>query len=82
MQTNPLNTVTNFITQLPNSLFLDGSRIASISDTGPIEFELEGEQQEFLDVAHTLLYVTIPLVKSDGSELDGGTKVGPVNTSF
>ena len=36
-------------------------------------------QQEFLDLAHTLLYVTIQLVRSDGSELDGGSNVGPVN---
>ena len=43
---------------------------ASVSDTGPIEFEFEGKQQEFLDLAHTLLYVTVQLVKSDGSETD------------
>ena len=52
---------------------------ASISDTGPIEFEFEGKQQEFLDLTHTLLYVTIQLVKSDGSEIDSGTKIGPVD---
>ena len=53
--------------------------ITSVSDTGPIEFEFEGKQREFLDLAHTLLYVTIQLVKSDESELDSGTKVNPVN---
>ena len=33
--------------------------IASVSDTGPIQFEFEGKQQEFLNLPHTLLYVTI-----------------------
>ena len=52
-----------------------------MSDIGPTE-ELEGKRQEFLDLAHTLLYVTIQLVKSDGSELDGSPKIGTVNLSF
>ena len=56
----------------------DVHSIASVSDTGPIEVELEGKQQEFFDLAHTLLYVTVQLVKSDGSEIDGGSKVAPV----
>ena len=47
--------------------------IAPLSNTGPIEFEFEGKQQE-LDLAHVFLYVTVQLVKSNGSELDG-----PVN---
>ena len=52
---------------------------ASVSDTGPIEFQFERKQQEFLDLAHMLLYVTVQLVKSDESEIDGGSKVVPVN---
>ena len=59
--------------------WVDVYPITSVSDTGPIEFEYEGKQQEFLDLAHTLLYVTVPLVKSDGSEIYGGSKVAPVN---
>ena len=53
--------------------------ITSVSDTGPIESELEGKEQEFLDLAHMFLYVTMQRMKSDGSELDSGAKVGPVN---
>ena len=43
------------------------------------QFEFEEKQQEFLDLAHTLLYVTVQIVKSDGSEIDGGSKVATVN---
>ena len=49
--------------------WVDAHPIASVSGTGPIEFEFEGKQQEFLDLAHTLLYITVQLVKSDGSEM-------------
>ena len=66
-------------TSVEKEIWVDVHQIASVSDTGPIDFEFEGKQQEFLDLAHTLLYVTILLVKSDGSELDGGSNVGPVN---
>ena len=66
-------------TSVEKGIWVDAHLIASVSDTGQIEFEFEGKQQEFLELAHMLLYVTIQLVKSDGSELDGGAKVGPVN---
>ena len=33
--------------------WVDVHPIASVSDTGPIESEFEGKQEEFLDLAHT-----------------------------
>ena len=56
--------------------------IASVSDTGPIEFEFEGKQQDLLDLAHMLLFVMVQLVKSDGSEIDCGRKVASVTLSL
>ena len=41
--------------------WVDVPPLASISDTGPIEFEIEGKQQELLGFADTLLYVTVRL---------------------
>ena len=52
--------------------WVDVHPIAFVSDTGPIKFESEGKQQEFLNLAHMLLYVTVQLVKSNESEVDGG----------
>ena len=69
-------------TSMEKGTWVDVHPIASVSDTGPIEFEFEGKQQEFLDLAHTLLYVNIQPVKSDGPEMDAGSKVGPVSLSF
>ena len=39
--------------------WVDVHTIASVSDTAPTKFDFEGKQQELLDLAHTLLYVTI-----------------------
>ena len=59
--------------------WVDVYPIASVSDTEPTEFEFEGKQQELLDLAHMLLYVMVQFVKSDGSEIDGGSKVASIN---
>ena len=53
--------------------------IAFVSDTGPNEFQFEEKHQEILDLTHTFLYATVQLVKSDGSEIDGCSKVARVN---
>ena len=58
--------VTPTQTNVEKFTWVDVHPITSVSDTGPIEFEFEGKQQEFLHLAHTLLYVTVQLVKSDG----------------
>ena len=36
-------------TSVEKGTWVDVHPIASVSDTGPIEFEFEGKQQEFLD---------------------------------
>ena len=65
-------------TSVQKGTWVDVRLIVSVSDTKPIELESEGKQKEFLDLAHTLLYVTVQLVKSDGSDIDCGSKVAPV----
>ena len=38
-------------TSMEKGTWVDVHPIASVSDTGPIEFAFEGKQQEFLDLA-------------------------------
>ena len=52
-------------TSVEKGIWVNVHSIASVSDTGSIEFEFKGKQQEFLDLAHMLLCVTVQLVKSD-----------------
>ena len=65
-------------TSVEKGTWVDVHPVASVSDTGPIVFEFEGNKREFLDLAHMLLYVTIQPITSDGSGIDGGSKVAPV----
>ena len=46
-------------TSVENGTLVDVHPIASLSDTEPIEFKFERKQEEFLDLAQMLLYVTI-----------------------
>ena len=66
-------------TRVEKGTWVDVHPIASVLRIGSIQFEFKGKQQQFLDLAHMLLYVTVQLVKSDGSEIDCGSKVGRVN---
>ena len=66
-------------TSVTKGTWVDIHPLASVTDSGPIEFEFEGKRQEFLDLAHTLLYVKAQVLKLDGSAITDAEKVGPVN---
>lgn len=53
--------------------------IASISQSGPIEFLVSGNSDNFLDLSQTLLHVKARVVKNDGKPLAETDNVGPVN---
>ena len=53
--------------------------ITTLSAGGPIELKLSGSRKEFLDFAHSYLYLRVKVSKEDGSNLDGANKVGFTN---
>ena len=58
---------------------IDYHPITSISDGGPTEFKVSGSGKEFLDLARSYLYLKVKVSKTDGSNLDGASKVGFAN---
>ena len=58
---------------------IDYHPITSLSDGGPIEFKVSGNGKEFLDFARSYLYLKVKVLKADGSNLDGVSKVGFAN---
>ena len=90
---NPVHTDSNDCSSLSLDLFLlpptqssfqkgnsiDYHPITSLSDGGPIEFKVSGSGKEFLDLARSYLYFTGKVSKTDGSNLDGTSKVGFAN---
>ena len=53
--------------------------LRNITDTGPIEVNVSGTGEEYLDLAKTQLFVKAKITKTNGTVLDAETKVGPVN---
>ena len=58
---------------------IDYCPITSFSDGGPIEFKVFGSGKDFLDLARSYVYLKVKVSKTDGSNLDGASKVGFAN---
>ena len=58
---------------------IDYHPITSLSDGRQIEFKVSGSGKEFLDLARSYLYLKVKVSKTDGSNLDGASKVGFAN---
>ncbi|XP_055997765.1 uncharacterized protein F54H12.2-like [Ostrea edulis] len=50
------------------------------SDTAPIEFEIKGQRDEYLDLSQSYLQMICKFTKGDGTDLTGGNSIStPVN---
>nr|MCS5648563.1 hypothetical protein [Dehalococcoidia bacterium] len=50
-----------------------------LTDQGPYEFAVSGAGDDYIDLANTYLFVEAQIVDDDGTALDAGADVGPVN---
>ena len=53
--------------------------LANVSDGGPLEFNISGSGEEYLDLSQTHLYIKAKILNNDGTVLKEKAKVGPVN---
>ena len=53
--------------------------LANVTDGGPVEFNISGSGEDYLDLSQTQLYVKAKILKNDGTSIDEKSKVGPVN---
>ena len=52
---------------------------SNITDTGPIEFNVPGTGEEYLDLAQIQFHVKPEIMKANGTASDADTQVGSVN---
>ena len=64
---------------IEKSKIIEYHPIASLSDDGPLEFVIPASGDQYLDLATNELVIKAKITKQDGSSIDAGTKVGPVN---
>lgn len=53
--------------------------VSSITDDGPLEFNINASTDEYIDLGRTFLFVKVKVTKNDGTNLDATAKVAPVN---
>ena len=66
-------------TSIHKGQWIEYHPLSNITDTGPIEFNVSGTGEEYLDLARTQLYVKAKITKANGTALDADTQVGPLN---
>ena len=53
--------------------------VAALIDSSPIEFNVPGSGEDYVDLANSFLHVTAKITNGDGTDLAPGTAVGPAN---
>ena len=53
--------------------------VASLTDTAPIEFNISGSGDDYIDLGNTFLHVQAKIVRANGDALTAEDSVGPVN---
>ena len=53
--------------------------LTTVSDGSPIEFDVSGTGDDYVDFANTMLYVKAKVTQANGHNLAAGAEVGPVN---
>ena len=77
-----LFTVPTTQTSITKGQWIEYHPLSNITDSGPIEFNISGSGEEYLDLARTQLYVRVKITKPNGAVLDPNAQVGPVNLSL
>ena len=66
-------------TAIEKGHFIEYHPLANIHDGGPVEFNISGNGEDYMDLSQSYLYVKVKIVKPDGTNLKNDDKVAPVN---
>lgn len=73
-------------TDIVKNLTCDYYPLTSVSSNGPIEFQIPGSSEEYIDVNDINIYILAKVTKADNSNIDAAEKVGlnnlPIATLF
>ena len=66
-------------TSITKGQWIEYHPLSNITDSSPIECNVSGSGEEYLDLARTLLFLKAEITKANGTALDLNEPVGPVN---
>ena len=53
--------------------------VATLTDSGPIEFHINGSTEEYIDLGRTYLFLRVQVTDKEGEKLEARAKVAPTN---
>ena len=66
-------------TSVENGNWIEYHPLTSVGDDSPIEFEINGNGEDYIDLANTMLYVRAKTSRMNNANIADDTPVGPVN---
>ena len=66
-------------TSIESGTWAEYHPLSSIADGAPIEFEVSGTGEEYLDLANSHLYIKAKITAANGDNIAADAEVGPVN---
>ena len=69
-------------TAIESGMWVEYNPINAITHGLPIEFNILGTGQDYLDLANTQLQVSARISRGDDANIDGNDPVGPVNLTL
>jgi len=67
------------LTSMETSDYVEYHPITSITAGAPIEFDITGNGQDYIDLSNSLLYVRAKVTNAQGADLAADAAVGPIN---
>ena len=66
-------------TSVESGTWIEYHPVSSIAGNSPIEFEINGSGEDYLDFANSYLHVRAKITKANGQNLEADSKTGPSN---
>lgn len=66
-------------TAIEDGQFIEIHPLAALAHNAPIEFSISGQTEEYLDFNNTFLHLTAKVTKANGTALDAGADIAPIN---
>jgi len=66
-------------TSMEHGSWIEYHPLTTVSTGSPIEFDVRGSGEDYIDFANTMLYVKAKITQNDGANLQDDAEVGLVN---
>ena len=66
-------------TSIENGSWVEYHPLSSLTDGSPIEFEINGSGEDYIDFANSYLHVRAKITQDNGNDIANNAAVGPVN---